>query len=189
MTDSMPRSWKAKGWLWARWHTLRYSLSKPRNIEPPKPAQGQIGVVSLQAAHPRIPAANVQVFARLPKDERSFGMRVSVAVALSLNKVLRPMSSGLPEIDPDIDKALSFGLSDGYAKALRAPILPAIYAGDGAPDLRALAAESPYSVFLERGSDGTVQMDFMMLGDPAHQLGLRSLGVVHGSQNRPKLVG
>ena len=61
------------------------------------------------------------------------------------------MSSGLPEIDPDIDKALAFGPSDGYSRAFRAPILPAIHAGDGIPDLGALAVESPYSLFLERG--------------------------------------
>jgi hypothetical protein len=35
MMDTIPRSWKAKRWLWTRWHTLRFSLAKPQNIGPP----------------------------------------------------------------------------------------------------------------------------------------------------------
>jgi hypothetical protein len=177
MTDSIPRSWKAKRWLWARWHTLRYSLAKPQTIGPPKPDQERINTIALGAAQPGIPAEKVQVFATLPKDEKSFGMRVSVSVALLSNKYLPPMDPDLPEIDPDIDKALAYGLSDGYAKAFRAPILPHIYAGAGLPELGDLAVQSPYSVFLTRGSDGILEMDFTMLRDFEHQEGLRSLGV------------
>ncbi|MEN8238994.1 MAG: hypothetical protein ABFR53_07320 [Actinomycetota bacterium] len=177
MTDSVPRSWTAKRWLWTRWHTLRYSLVKPQKIGAPKPGEEQIDAVPLQESQPRIPAAKVQVFARLPKDERSLGMRITVAFALFLNKVLRPMRSGLPEIDEDIDKALAVGLSGGYAGAFRPPILPEIYAGDGIPELGDLAVQSPYSVFLERAADGVLQMDFTILGRFEHQQGLRSLGV------------
>jgi len=177
MTDAIPKTWKAKRWLWNRWHTLRYSLAKPQSIGPPKSDQERIEVVALRDSQPGIPAEKVQVFAQLPKDEKSFGMRASVAVALLLNRALRPMSQGLPEIDPDIDTALAYGLSDGYAKAFRVPVLPAVYADGGTPDLGWLAVESPYSVFLDRGPDGALQMDLMMLGDFEHQQALRSLGV------------
>ena len=177
MTDSIPRGWKAKRWLWTRWHTVRYSLAKPQNIGPPKPDQERIKAVALRDAQPGIPAEKVQVFATLPKDEKSFGMRASVSVALFSNKYLRPMNMDLPEIDPDIDKALAYGLSSGYAKAFRAPILPDIYAGDDLPELGDLAVQSPYSLFLTRDSEGLLGMDFMMLGDFEHQPDLRSLGV------------
>jgi hypothetical protein len=56
MTDSIPKSWKAKRWLWARWHTLRYSLAKPQKIAPPKPDQERINAIALGAAQPGIPA-------------------------------------------------------------------------------------------------------------------------------------
>lgn len=178
MMDTIPRSWKAKRWFWTRWHTLRYSLAKPQNIGPPRLNKGEIRTVALKDSDARIPAHKVQVFATLPKDEKSFGMRTSVAVALFLNRFVRPMRSGLPEIDPDIDKALSSGLSGGYAEGFRTPVLPDIYAGDETPELGDLAVESPYSVFLERGSEGTLRMDFRMLGDFEHQSNLRSLGVI-----------
>lgn len=177
MTDSIPRNWRAKRWLWSRWHTLRYSLAKPQDIGPPSTEQERIEAIALRDAQPGVPADKVQVFASLPKDEKSFGMRASVAVALFANKYLRPMSPGLPAIDPDINKAIADGLSGGYAKAFRPPILPAIYAGDGWPELGDLAVESPYSVFLTRGPGGTLEMDFSMLGNFEHQPGLRSLGV------------
>jgi hypothetical protein len=178
MTETIPRSWKAKRWLWTRWHTLRYSLAKPQNIGPPKLNKEQINTVALEDSHPEIQAKSVQVFATLPNDEKSFGMRTSVAVALFLNRFLRPMRSGLPEIDSDINKALAFGLSGGYAEGFRAPVLPDIYVGEGTPELGDLAVQSPYSVFLERGSDGTLQMDFRVLGRFEHQPGLRSLGAI-----------
>jgi arachidonate 15-lipoxygenase len=177
MTDSIPKSWRAKRWLWTRWHTLRYSLAKPQNIGPPKSASERIDSVSLRDAQPGIPAEKVQVFATLPKDEKSFGMRASVSAALLLNKYLRPMDGDSPEIDPDIHHALAYGLSGGYTKAFRAPVLPDIYTGDGLPELGDLAVQSPYSVFLSRAPDGTLEMDFSMLGDFEHQQGLRSLGV------------
>ena len=177
MTDSIPRGWKAKRWLWTRWHTLRYSLAKPQDIGPPNPDQERIEVIALADSQPGILAENVQVFATLPKDEKSFGMRASVAFALFSNKYLRPMNSGLPAIDPDINKAVDYGLSGGYAKAFRPPVLPDIYAGDGLPELGDLAVESPYSVFLTRGSDGTLEMDFTILGEFEHQPDLRSLGI------------
>ena len=177
MTDSIPRSWKTKRWLWTRWHTLRYSLAKPQNIGPPKPDQQQIKAIALGDAQSGIPAEKVQVFATLPKDEKSFGMRASVSFALLLNKYLRPMDPDIPAIDPDIDRALAYGLSGGYVKAFRAPVLPDIYVGDDPPELGDVAVQSPYSVFLTRGSDGTLEMDFTMLGDFEHQEGLRSLGV------------
>jgi arachidonate 15-lipoxygenase len=177
MTNAIARSWKTKRWLWSHWHTLRYSLAKPQHIGPPKPSSERISTVSMRESHGEITAQKVQVFAELPKDEKSFGMRASVSVALALNKVLRPMRPGLPEIDPDINKALSYGLSNGYAAAFRAPVLPDIYAGVGVPEIGDLAVESPYSLFLERAPDGTLQMDFMKLGEFEHQEGLRSLGV------------
>jgi hypothetical protein len=178
MKDSIPRSWKTKRWLWTRWHTLRYSFAKPQNIEPPKFNKEQIRTVALKNSDPQIHAQKVQVFAELPKDEKSLGMRTSVAVALYLNRFIRPMGSGLPEIDPDINKALSYGLSGGYGRSFRTPTLPDIYKGEGTPELGDLAVQSPYSVFLERGSDGALQMDFRVLGDFEHQPGLRSLGVI-----------
>lgn len=177
MTVSIPRSWKAKRLLWARWHSLRFSLAKPQNIGPPKPNQDRIQTVPMGESHPRIGADRVQVFADLPKDERSVGMRLSVSAALLLNRVVRPMSSGLPEIDSDIDTAIDNVLSGGYGKAFRAPVLPDTYSGGEPLELGDLAVKSPYSLFLERGSDGTLEMDFLMLGDFEHQAGLRSLGV------------
>jgi arachidonate 15-lipoxygenase len=178
MTDSIPRSWRAKRWLWTRWHTFRYSLAKPQSIEPPKPATERIGAVALGYAQPGIPVEKVQVSAALPKGEKSLGMRASVSVAIAMNKYLRPMDPELPEINPDINIALAYGLSGGYAKAFRAPILPDIYKGDGLPELGDLAVQSPYAVFLSRASDGILEMDFTTLGDFEHQQGLRSLGVL-----------
>ena len=75
MKDSIPKSWKTKRWLWTRWHTLRYSLAKPQKIGPPKPDQERINTVALSNAQPGIPAEKVQVFASLPKDEKSSGIR------------------------------------------------------------------------------------------------------------------
>ena len=156
---------------------MRYSLARPQSIGQPTPSSEQLHTVALGDAQSAIPARRVQVFAQLPEDEKSFGMRASVTVALFLNRALRPMDSNLPGIDPDIDKAMAYGLSNGYAKTFRAPVLPKIYAGDGAPDLGDLAVESPYALFLERGQDGVLQMDFTMFGDYEHHEDLRSLGV------------
>ena len=113
MTDSIPNAWKTKRWLWTRWHTLRYSLAKPQTIGPPKAGQERIETVALGVAQPGIPAEKVQVSATLPQDEKSLGMRISVAVAVALNKYLRPMGQGLPEIDQAIGTALAYGLSLG----------------------------------------------------------------------------
>ena len=177
MAESIPMTWGIRKWLWSRWQTLRFSLAKPQKIGPPKPNKQRISAVPLVEAHGRIPVEKVLVFDRLPNERPTLGMRLHVAAGLFLTRVLPPMKSGLPQIDADIDKALEYGLTSGYRKAFRAPVLPEIYDGVGKPELEDLAVQSPYHVFLERGADGALQWDFRVLGEFEHQDGLRSLGL------------
>ena len=184
MAEPIPITWRFSNWFWSRWQAVRFSLSKPQKIGPPKPNREDIREVPLGSVHSTIPIEKVLIFDRLPDEIPTFGMRLFTRIGLFLNRVLSPMRAGLPEIDADIDKALDYALSSGYRKAFRAPVLPHIYDGDGKPELGDLAVQSPYSVFLERGDDGVLQWDFRVLGEFEHQDALRSLGLrVHFSES------
>ncbi len=177
MAESIPMAWRIRKWFWSRWQAVRYSLAKPQEIGPPKPNQKEIRAVPLQDVNRRIPVEKVLVFDRLPNEEPTLRMRLTVALWLFLTRVLPPMKPGLPEIDADIEKALDYGLTAGYRSTYRAPVLPDIYNGTGKPELEDLAVQSPYNVFLERGADGVLQWDFRVLAEFEHQDGLRSLGL------------
>ena len=156
---------------------MRFTLAKPHDIPQPKPNKNKIEVAPFNQVHSKIPLEKVIVFRKLPKEEAKLGMRVLVAVGLFLSRLVPQMKAGLPEIDANADEMLLFGLTSSYRKAFRAPVLPEIYDGGGAPALEDLAVQSPYSVFLQRGSDGQIEWDFSSLGDFEHQEGLRSLSV------------
>ena len=177
MAASIPMTWRIRKWFWSRWQTLRYSLAKPQNIAPPKPDTVDIGAVPLGEKDARIPIEKVLVFDRLPDEIPTLGMRLLTSIGLFMERVLPPMQTGLREIDADIDKALNYALTSGYRKAFRGPILPPIYDGVGKPELKDLAVQSPYAVFLERGPDGVLQWDFRALSEFEHQEGLRTLGL------------
>lgn len=171
------RSWLARKKFWTKWQTLRFSLSKPQVIGPPKPNKRKYNIRPFIETYPKIPLKNVLVYQRLPDDESVIPARILIGTGLFLNRCLPPMRSGLPEIDEDSNKALDFGLSPEYRKKFRVPSRPEVFAGNGPTELGELAVKGPYCVFLERGEDGNLQWDFMALGDCEHHEGICSLGI------------
>ncbi len=171
-----PRSWRIRKWLWTRWQTFRLSMNKPAKIGAPKPNRQTIKAIPLREKHPKIPI-NILVYDRIPSEESKLTTRIFVAIQLFLNRLFPAMQRNLPEIDPDIKKALDQALMPKYGKAFRTPVLPRIYDGEGKPELEDLAVQSPYSIFLERDSNGKLQWDFRELGEFEHQEDLCSLGI------------
>ena len=171
-----PRSWRIRKWLWTRWQTFRLSMNKPANIGAPKPNKQTIKAIPLREKHPKIPI-NILVYDRIPSEESKLTTRIFVAIQLFLNRLFPAMQRNLPEIDPDIKEALDQALMPKYGKAFRTPVLPRIYDGEGKPELEDLAVQSPYSIFLERDSNGKLQWDFRELGEFEHQEDLCSLGI------------
>jgi hypothetical protein len=151
-------------------------MNKPVNIVAPKPNEGTIKAIPMREKHPQIPI-DILVYDRIPPDESKLATRFFVALQLLLNRLFPAMQQNLPEIDSDINQAFDKALMPKYGKALRAPVLPPNYKGAGKPELEDLAAQSPYSVFLERDAEGVLQWDFRELGQFEHQRGLCSLGV------------
>ncbi len=172
----VPLGWRLRKRVWTRWQTLRFRLSKPQHIGAPEAHRGTIRSIPMGRKWRKIPLRQVLVYSRLPRDEAKLGMRIFTRLTLLLDRILPQMGKDLPEIDANIDKALKFGLTRGYRKAFRAPVVPAELPPD--PDLGELATASPYSVFLARNpDDGFVEWDFRFFGDFEHHRGLRSLAV------------
>ena len=99
MSTSTPLTWRMSRWFWTRWQLLRFRLSKPQKIGVPGRNVGSLAEVPLGQIHPRIPLREVLAVERLPKQESSLGMRILVGAGLVLVRVVRPMRSGLREID------------------------------------------------------------------------------------------
>ena len=177
MATSVSLNWRMRDAFWSRWHPFRFSLNKPQTIGPPETSTEKITEIPIGEIYSRIPLKEVLAFEQLPDDESELGMRAFVNVGLLLNRVIPPMQKGLPGIDEDIGEALDHGVPGRYRRRLRAPVLPEIYEGVGAPDLADLAATSPFAVLLERGEDGDLMWDLRTLGHFEHHEGLRSLGL------------
>jgi hypothetical protein len=172
---SLPLSWRIRRSFWSRWQTFRFSLNKPQTIVPPD-YDGTFVAIPIARTQPMIPLEQVRSFQRLPKDESRLGMRLLVGTGLFLNRVFPPAREGLPAIDDDIDVAIAEAVPKRYRSAFRAPVRPAPFDGDVA-DLAALAVSGPYSLLLERGSDGGLRWDLSALGRFEHHDGLCSLGL------------
>lgn len=183
MAEPIPLTWRMKKSFWSWWQALRFTLSKPQHIGVPQPNAERIKALPLRRVNHKIPMDKVLVFDRLPKEEADLGMRVFIAVGLFLNRLLPQMRDGLPQIHANIDRAMDFGLTPLYRRTFRPPVLPPIYDGVDKPELEDLTVASPYSLLLERGSDGGLQWDLRSFGDFEHQEGLRSLSLrVHFSE-------
>lgn len=177
MATPEPLNWRARRWLWSRWQTLRFALSKPQKIGPPEIDRGQIASVPLGRVQPLIPLENVRSFDHLPRDEAGLGMRVLTGAGIFLNRLLPPKGRDLPEIDDDIDSAIARAIPGRYRDAFRAPVLPDGFDHAAGPDLAELAVRGPYAPLLERGDDGRLVWDLTALGRFEHHEGLCSLGV------------
>ncbi len=173
-TGRTPQSWKLRKWFWSHWQTFRLSVNKPQNIGAPQPNKKTIKAIPLKEKYSEIPL-DILVYDQLPPDEAKLGMRIFVSLQLFLNRLFPAMQPGLPEIDPDINVALGEALTSNYRKIFPVPVLPPNFKGEGKPELEDLAVESPYSLFLERDSDGVLHWDFRELGEFEHQEGLCSL--------------
>jgi hypothetical protein len=171
------KRWNSRKRFWAKWQTLRFSMAKPQIIGPPEPNKGRIDVVAYDTLFPKLSMSKVKVVDRLPSDESRLAVKVVVALGLFLDRLFPQMLGDLPEIDPDMDKALEDGLTPIYRDSFRVPMRPKIFEGNGPTDLGDLAVASPYSLFLEKADDGQLHWDFRQLGDFEHQSGLCSLSV------------
>lgn len=177
MASSVPVGWRFTRWFWTRWQLLRFRLSKPQEIGPPRWNDGELAVVPLGQVYRKIPLQRVRAVKVPPKEESPLGMRLLIGTGLFLTRIVPAMRADLPEVDADEGRALDDAGIDTYSKRLRRPVRPSAYDEPGAPNLARLAVESPYALFLERDDGGQLQWDFRRLSDYEHHDGLCILGL------------
>lgn len=171
-----PWSWRLRRWLWTHWQTFRIRVNKPVEIVAPAPNKERLQAIPMRQKYPQIPL-DILTYDKIPDDEKKLTTRIFVAAQLFLGRLLPPNQPDLPEIDEDIHQALDQALMPRYGRAFRRPVLPPIYDGEGKPELEDLAVQSPYSLFLERDDQGTLQWDFRELGQFEHHPELCPIGV------------
>lgn len=169
--------WRIRHWIWSNWLCLRHRLNRPQHIGAPPKKRRNIEPTTFRAKHNDLIPLDIVVYDRLPREENKITVRFVRYVTLNLNKVVRMMQPGMPQIDADINVALDKTLTRNYRKQFRAPKLPEVFQGDDAPDLDKLTVQSPYAIILTRSQDGTLVWDLDFLGDFEHHPEMMNIGL------------
>ena len=169
--------WRITKWFWDLVARLKFRFNKPLEIHPPEGGVDKIDTRPLAKRFPSIPINNIPVARRVPKDERDWKKEVFYAFQVGMYKICSPMQDGLPEIDPDPEKALNEAYTVRHRKYFQPPVLPEEYEGDGNPDLGSLAVAGPYASYLKKDGEGTFKWDVWDLCQYEHHEGLYKLGV------------
>jgi hypothetical protein len=179
MSDAQvrPISWKLRKWFWNRIATLKFGANKPADIQVRGGMVREIKAVPLVSQFPGIPIPNIHVADYVPPDEAKPLIYLFYKFQVALYRYYPAMQPGLPEIDPDPEKALNEAYTASHWKYFPPPVLPPEYNGENKPDLGVLAAAGPYASYLEQTPDGDYQWDLRDLGNYEHHEGLHSLGV------------
>lgn len=173
----MPFLWRVKKLIWTRWHVFRYTAAKERPVKPPRPNGRTIGLVPFAHVNDKLPLQNVRVFDKLPKEEDERKLRLATALVLWLTRTFSPQIPDLPQIDADPNRALNNAFTKQHQKRFRSPERPHAFRDPSGPDLGELALKGPYSIFLERLSDGNLGWELSHLSNFEHHPDLLPIGV------------
>jgi hypothetical protein len=160
-----PLSWTLRKRFWDKIAITKFRGNRPADIPLPSDEGRRIETIPMASKFPAIPIENIVVADHVPADEASRAKRSVYEFQVGMYSIYPPMQAGLPSIDEDPENALREAYSDGHRRCFPAPVIPAEYQGDDAPELETLAVASPYACYLETAPEGGYHWDLRHLGD------------------------
>jgi hypothetical protein len=169
--------WRFRKGFWSLLGLFKFRGNKPAVFPVPKGGDRRIVPTPLAAVAPGIPIGAILVADHVPADEAQPLKKLFYRFQLLMYRLLPAMQAGLPPVSDDQDKALQEAYSPGHRALFPAPQRPADLSREGGADLAGLAVKGPFACYLERGSEGAFQWDFLDLDSYELHDGLYPLGV------------